>query len=600
MSPHPIPPDPPDPSRKSGIDLVDDLGLENGTLSDNNQDGNTVDDHGPAHNGKGRIVKSTLATLQPFESSPLVSETGNVLYVHNLSLDMSYALIYNKFISFGPINDIRVKLTDLFQSWEVWVSFTSSSDAAAAQAECLANSVTCELVAKAPFVPDVYYPPASADQPENVLSRSPRPAKWLIVSSTEERANLVSFRRFLKRELGPNNITPTQVTRFGRSSFLVHVNTDVQAAMISNLKRNSDGKIKEVKPHFDFSYAKGVIFHRDLHEFSQEEILEMCPPNVWKVFKVPRSSMIILTFTTEKLLPHVVIENERIYTKPYRPKPLQCFSCYGFGHSSKRCTREKICCLCAHPVHGDCDRESVCVNCRGNHNARSKECGVFKKEQAAVLKAHDERISVGHAKYLLAKHISYSDKVKNIKPVVPSESKRLPSGDASTAPKPQRSPRRTRLPPEELEIHPDPQPSFEEASQPPRLVGSGGFNTGIPHPHSGGVPQASLEASQACSLPDLGDSPMETMLSRVPLVVETHKSNKEKSERGRVKRNRTPSPSSPPRTSHTRTPYLSKRSSSLDRLKAPKDKKKKEKDKSSSGKPFLNRPLETRLEGHKK
>ena len=106
-----------------------------------------------------------------------------------------------------------------------------------------------------------------------------------------------------------------------------------------------------------------------------------------------------------------------------------------------------------------------------------------------------------------------------------------------------------------------------------------------------------MEAFEACSLPDLGDSPLEVMLTPAPLVVETHNSYVEKPERGRVKRIRTPSPLQSPNNSGTSG--LSKRSSSLDRHKAPKDKKKKEKDKSSSGKPFLNRPLESRSGGRK-
>ena len=618
MSPPPIPPDPPDTSHhESGQDLaiLTSTQLTNPCADLANANEPTVDDPGLAKNTfpvdefgldrNGNVKNSTIVTLDPFVSTPLVPKGDKaVLHVHSLSLDMSYGRIHEEFAKFGPIRDIRVRLSDTFQTWTVWISFELPSDAEIARTECAVKGIDCELLAKAPSVPDVYFPPSLEEMSKSFSLRSPRPARWLIVSSTEERANSFSFRRFLKQELGSNNISPAQITRFGRSSFLVHACTDVQDAMIFNLKRTTDNKIREVKPHFDFSYAKGVIFHRDLHDFSEEEILDMCPSYIWKVFKVPRSSMIVLTFTTDNLRTQIDIEKEIIYVKPYRPKPLQCFSCYGYGHSSKRCTREKICCICAHPLHGDCDRKEVCVNCKGGHSARSRECGVYKKEEKAVLKAHAEHISVGHAKYLIAKTVTYSDKVKSAKPIdtVPVGNK-LPSENVkdvySIRPKPQRSPRRTRLSPKDLSVNLASQ-SSEEASRFPISKGSGDPSPGVSPPHSGGVVQASLEASQACSLPDLGDTPMENVLNCVPHVVEVHHENVKcvphgqvhhrdtKPDKARVKRVRTPSP---PQSPTTRVPSLSRRSSSLDRPREPKDKKKRD---ISSSKPNLNRPLQAR------
>ena len=134
--------------------------------------------------------------------------------------------------------------------------------------------------------------------------------------------------------------------------------------MLLNMKLDTKSLVKGVKPHFTFSYARGVPFNEDMYELSENEILTMCPENVWKIFKVPRSNMIVLTFM-DSVVPHeLIIENEIIKVRPYRQRPLQCFNCYGFSHVSDVCTRDKICQFCSQPEHGECTRARVCANCR--------------------------------------------------------------------------------------------------------------------------------------------------------------------------------------------------------------------------------------------
>ena len=125
--------------------------------------------------------------------------------------------------------------------------------------------------------------------------------------------------------------------------------------------------------------------------------------------------MIVLTFVNSDLPCEIIIESETVRVRPYRPRVLQCFNCYGFGHSAKVCTRSKVCERCGQAEHEECARSLACVNCKGVHRARDKECIVFKKEQEALLKSVAEHISVGYAKKLLAKG-TYSDALKRQKP----------------------------------------------------------------------------------------------------------------------------------------------------------------------------------------
>ena len=125
--------------------------------------------------------------------------------------------------------------------------------------------------------------------------------------------------------------------------------------------------------------------------------------------------MIVLTFVNSDLPCEIIIESETVRVRPYRPRVLQCFNCYGFGHSAKVCTRSKVCERCGQAEHEERSRSLACVNCKGVHRARDKECIVFKKEQEALLKSVAEHISVGYAKKLLAKG-TYSDALKRQKP----------------------------------------------------------------------------------------------------------------------------------------------------------------------------------------
>ena len=272
-------------------------------------------------------------------------------------------------------------------------------------------SVRLSKAEEVPRYLDIYRPHNQSDDTRTITgtSRNPDPAKWLIITTRSERGNLFKVKRLVNQKIG--NVKRPEISRYGRSSFLVNTKTDEQAVMLLNLKLEPEEIIKEVKLHYNFSYAKGVVFNEDIYELDEEEILEMCPEVVWKVFKVPRSSMLILTFVNSFLPPEIVLDSEIIKVRPYRPRVLQCFNCFGFGHSSRVCTRGKICESCAQPEHEECSRPVVCVNCKGDHRARDKQCTVFKKEQEALLKSVAEHISVGHAKKLLAKRM-YSDAVK--------------------------------------------------------------------------------------------------------------------------------------------------------------------------------------------
>ena len=378
-----------------------------------------VDDSG-AHHDLANGDDSSIFTLEPYAPSAkgkLNSATSSILHAKPIPLDWSFDVIYEEFSRFGNIKEIRNRLGNNYQYFESWIIFSSDEDALRAYNDFNSTCVNVSFAvpANVPKLVDIYRPyiPAEDLKTSVKLERLPIPPRWLILSSRSERGNLFKIKQFIGQKLG--HVNSPDISHFGKDSFLVHTKSDAQAVMLLNMKLDTKSLVKGVKPHFTFSYAKGVLFNEDIYELSENEILTMCPDNVWKIFKVPKSNMIVLTFM-DSIVPHeIIIENEIIKVRPYRQRPLQCFNCFGFAHVSDVCTRAKICQFCSQPEHGACTRPRVCANCRESHDSRNKSCNIFKKEQEALLLSAAEHISIGHAKKLLSRR-SYSAAVQDFHP----------------------------------------------------------------------------------------------------------------------------------------------------------------------------------------
>ena len=56
--------------------------------------------------------------------------------------------------------------------------------------------------------------------------------------------------------------------------------------------------------------------------------------------------------------------------------PIQCYSCFKFGHTTRYCTGRKTCKNCGSSDHAtsDCSKKTTCYNCKGNHYLTDKKC----------------------------------------------------------------------------------------------------------------------------------------------------------------------------------------------------------------------------------
>ena len=80
-----------------------------------------------------------------------------------------------------------------------------------------------------------------------------------------------------------------------------------------------------------------------IHEFSEDEILQRSPPNVYEVKKLSgTNNAIVLTFSTEYTPDYVHFGNHiRMKVRRFRSNPKQCRSCFEYGHISDDCKNEK-------------------------------------------------------------------------------------------------------------------------------------------------------------------------------------------------------------------------------------------------------------------
>ena len=344
-------------------------------------------------------------------------DTGNlnILHVEDIHINSDYDSIHKAFSKFGAISEIRMDMKN--DTWEAWLSFANHNAALEASINikeiylnnCKVKGALCE---KAPTKLDIYKPDNynEINNPPLPIVRVPKPPTWIIASGKKERYNYCILSKFLQKKVG--TIKSENISRFGSQSVLIHANSDTQAHMLCNLKIEEEGMLKQIKPHYNFSYGRGVIFDRDLYEFPEEEILEMCPKNVFKVAKIPRTSMIILTYETPNVPDYIIIENERLKVREYKQRPMQCFNCFRFGHPSNACRNEKICINCSAQEHGHCTKNMKCANCHEAHKANDKSCLEYKKEADALIKANSDHISVGYAKKLLGQLGNYAQAVK--------------------------------------------------------------------------------------------------------------------------------------------------------------------------------------------
>lgn len=152
----------------------------------------------------------------------------------------------------------------------------------------------------------------------------------------------------------------------------------------------------------------GKIYAPEFTSESLEEILEYLKPcgvvGVRKFYQDParaNSPLYVLTFLKD-CCPETIKVGYSIYrVDPYYPTPLRCGNCLRWGHSAKFCHGGAVCGNCGQKGHirANCSEEaSICLNCKGNHDAASRTCPFYIREQEICRVKVDSGISFKEAR----------------------------------------------------------------------------------------------------------------------------------------------------------------------------------------------------------
>lgn len=180
-----------------------------------------------------------------------------------------------------------------------------------------------------------------------------------------------------------------------------------QSKKLLSLKHFQEDEV-EVVPHTTLNYCKGVVVCSDLlncdvaeiqQNLTKENVVDVKRITTRKDGSIVNTASLILTFNKRTLPNKIKAGIYVLDVRPYIPAPLRCFKCQEFGHTSVRCNKEQIC-VCGNAPHpgSSCPDPIKCINCQGQHSARSRNCPVYKEEAEIQRIKTLEKISFSEAK----------------------------------------------------------------------------------------------------------------------------------------------------------------------------------------------------------
>ena len=330
-----------------------------------------------------------------------------VLWCVGLNLTYNYGKLFNIYKEYGPIEKIKVKILNK-TSISAFITFVSNISAKEAK-EAMLNKdemkefqfsiISSKNLADedSDYIPKLF---SEAPIPPMKLRELPIPY-WFIANY--KHSNINSLKGLLCLEKYVGAIPNENFKKYGKCS-LVKAKNDLQAYMLLHLTLTEEDIISTVKPHNSFNLTKGVIHSQELQEFSEKEILNLCPDNIYSVKKIlGRNNTIILDFSSRYLPDYVDIRHLQFRVRKFRPKPTLCFKCFEYGHVAKYCQNKKKCDTCSVEITNENHKcsEYYCFHCEEKHSPLHRSCLRYKFEQDIVEIAHCQFVSYGKAKNLL-------------------------------------------------------------------------------------------------------------------------------------------------------------------------------------------------------
>lgn len=204
---------------------------------------------------------------------------------------------------------------------------------------------------------------------------------------------------------------PLNIIKLRDGTLLVKTKNISQANQLLRGKMMFDMEIA-VEENAKLNQTKGIVTCADLRYATEEEIMEDLQEqgvsNV-EVMKRKRDGKLvatnsyILTFKSSGVPESVKIGYHVLSVRLFIPRPMRCYKCQFFGHSSKFCLKEEVCSNCCQVGHtsNDCSGKTHCRNCSSSEHASwSTKCKVFEAEQEITRIKVTENVSIREARQL--------------------------------------------------------------------------------------------------------------------------------------------------------------------------------------------------------
>ena len=330
-----------------------------------------------------------------------------VIYCSNISDKVDFDFLHIHMKQFGHVERIKLCFIKNQNSYDCYVTFSNADSAYKALAEVDGKTIIDSVcTAKLFNVNNVrdddsdYIPSMFEDVcPVHTIKDDPK-LLWHVASYKPGKENFLSGCQLLQKKIG--TIPKGNLKRYGKG-ILIKASNDVQMKMLTKFSPTEDGNISLVSPHCSFNSIKGVVYNRDLYEFEETDILNMCPKYVYKVRKLKGTQNAIeLSFSCPSLPEFFYIDHARIWVKPFKYRPTQCYKCFEYGHVSDSCSHAAKCYICSKEYHGEhCNAEKYCFHCYGDHSPNWRGCPQYAFQREVINTAHSNFVSLGEARHLV-------------------------------------------------------------------------------------------------------------------------------------------------------------------------------------------------------
>lgn len=199
----------------------------------------------------------------------------------------------------------------------------------------------------------------------------------------------------------------------GGAKYILRTKSKTVCEKLKQIYELPDKTPVEIVEHPILNTVQGVVFEPDGINQSEEYILEhLRSQGVTAVRRIKKrvgnelrnTPLTVLTFSGIVLPEYVLFGLLRIPVRRYYPTPMICFRCANYGHTRKKCDTIKVkqVCLTCSDTHdapeSSCTKPEYCKHCTQNHSPISKQCAVYREEEAIIRLKIDRSLSYSEAR----------------------------------------------------------------------------------------------------------------------------------------------------------------------------------------------------------